>query len=648
MIDLAAPPLSCLDRLAPLHIGVIGDFCLDAYLTLDEGEPELSVETGKPTNAVRRMQFVLGGAGNVVANLAALGVGGIHVFGIVGEDPFAAEMQRLLHALRVDTTALLAQSADWSTCVYMKRIMGTTELNRIDFGRFNTPSEQSEAALLAHLENVVPTLDALIINQQFKHGFYSPRVIAALNALAARHPRCAFIVDARDVCAEFKHMILKSNAHEAARLCGIASVPDQSFSAEAVCEMAAALEARSAHPVFITRGHRGLVVQAAGKTHCVPGVQIMGNVDPVGAGDTFVSALAAALSAGTTPVEAGMLANLASAVTIQKLFQTGTASPEEIRALAADVDYQYQPELAEDPRKAQYLADSQIEFISEPIPLGTLQHAVFDHDGTISVLREGWESVMEAVMLEQILGPALATIDEQQYQSVVQHVRRFIDQTTGQQTILQMEALVDLIREYGFVPESDIRCAPAYKQIYLAALMQQIHRRFSRLNSGEMQPGDFVIKGAVEFLQALRARGVTLYLASGTDEADVQAEARMLGYADLFDGGIFGAVDSVSKNAKKMVIERIIREHSLTGPQLACFGDGPVEMREARKHGGLAIGLASDEIRRYGLNPEKRTRLLKAGAQFILPDFSQGPRLLDHLFSTAPAPVGAAASTFRP
>lgn len=126
--------------------------------------------------------------------------------------------------------------------------------------------------------------------------------------------------------------------------------------------------------------------------------------------------------------------------------------------------------------------------------------------------------------------------------------------------------------------------------------------------------------------------GVKLYLASGTDKEDVKNEAAVLGYDHLFEGGIFGAVGDVNKEAKKIVLDRIldmIGEFE-TG-QIATFGDGPVEIRETHKRGGITIGVASDEKKRYGLNQIKRTRLIKAGADIIIPDFSQSAELLSLL-----------------
>jgi phosphoglycolate phosphatase-like HAD superfamily hydrolase len=133
-------------------------------------------------------------------------------------------------------------------------------------------------------------------------------------------------------------------------------------------------------------------------------------------------------------------------------------------------------------------------------------------------------------------------------------------------------------------------------------------------------------------LHELRERGVTLYLASGTDVEDVKNEAQAMGYADLFNGGIYGSVGDVSKYSKKMVIDNIITSNNLHGAELITFGDGPVEIRETRKQDGITVGVASDEVRRHGMNIEKRTRLIKAGADFIIPDFSQYKKLFKVLF----------------
>jgi phosphoglycolate phosphatase-like HAD superfamily hydrolase len=195
-----------------------------------------------------------------------------------------------------------------------------------------------------------------------------------------------------------------------------------------------------------------------------------------------------------------------------------------------------------------------------------------------------------------------------------------------------MEALVGMVREFGVVPPRKVLDRFGYKKLYNNALMEIVRARIAQLQRGRLDVTDFTVKGAVAFVQALRQRGVTLYLASGTDHADVLAESKALGFADLFNGGIYGATGDIDHCSKKMVLDRIMAENRLRGPELAVFGDGPVELRECRKRAGLAIGVAADEVRRHGLNPEKRARLIKAGAHVIVPDFSQTPELLSLLF----------------
>ncbi|HET6485732.1 MAG TPA: PfkB family carbohydrate kinase, partial [Spirochaetia bacterium] len=104
--DILAQLLSDIGR---VRMAVIGDFCLDAYWLLDASLAEMSIETGLETRAVRSQRYSLGGAGNVVSNLVALGVKAVSVFGVVGDDPFGREMLRILSAASVDTRGMRFQ-----------------------------------------------------------------------------------------------------------------------------------------------------------------------------------------------------------------------------------------------------------------------------------------------------------------------------------------------------------------------------------------------------------------------------------------------------------------------------------------------------------------------------------------------------------
>jgi len=631
-----------LGKIEQTHVAVYGDFCIDAYWMLDPKGSEVSEETGLQARAVRRHYYSLGGASNVVANLAALKPRSIQVVGVIGDDIFGRELLRQFERLGVDTSRLVVQRENYDTVAFGKPYLDEREEPRVDFGFFNKRSTATDAALLEGIRDALRTADAMIVNQQVPGSITNESFIEGANALFAACPNKPILLDSRQFGDRFQHIIRKINDREAARLNGVQVARDENPSLDDVKRYALNLYGWFNKPVFLTRGAKGMLAIDGAGVHQIPGIQLLKKLDPVGAGDTVTSALALCLGAGVPPAEAAEFANFAAAVTVQKLFQTGTADGDEILAVAKDPDFIYQPELAESPRKAKYLPGTEIETTGEWPATGSrvtghgspsaIRHAVFDNDGTISTLRQGWEEIMAPVMIKAILGDRYATADESLYRKVRERVSDFIDKSTGIQTIVQMEGLVGMVREFGIVPPDKVLDRFGYKRIYNDALMEMVNERVAKLKRGQLDVTDFTIKGAVEFLQALRDRGVTLYLASGTDHADVVAEAEALGHAKFFNGGIYGAVGDIDSCSKKMVLDRILKENNLQGPELAVFGDGPVELRESRKRGGLAIGVASDEIRRYGLNLDKRTRLIKAGAHLLVPDFSQREELLRLLF----------------
>jgi bifunctional ADP-heptose synthase (sugar kinase/adenylyltransferase)/phosphoglycolate phosphatase-like HAD superfamily hydrolase len=631
---LTVPELeTLLARLPNARVGVIGDFCLDVYWLIDMQASAISVETGKPTHPVREQRYSLGGAGNVVANLKAIGVGALAVFGVVGRDPFGESMAGLLRGLGVDCSGLLFAPAPtaWQTLTYCKPYIGDEELSRLDMGNFNRLPDSLAAELLAKLEQRLAELDVVVVNQQVQAGIHVPALRAGLDALMRRYPRQVFVFDGRHYLDSYPLAWLKINAHEALKLCGVEKDPLQMALREETLDAAARLFARTRKPVFVTRGGRGCIVQTAAGATEIPGLLVVGPTDPVGAGDSFLSGLSAGLAVGAAPAEAAQIGNFAARVTVAKLKQTGAATPDEILAIARGSAYIHEPELADDPRRARYWQHTRIELVRDVPRDLRLAHAILDHDGTISTLRQGWEEVMEPVMVRAVLGARYDSADEGLYQKVVGRVRRHIDQTTGVQTLVQMQGLVELVREFGIVPEHEVLDMHGYKAIYNDALMTMVRARMARLKKNELSVNDFVLKNAVELLRALNRAGVKLYLASGTDQADVEAEADALGYAALFEGRIYGAVGDVAKEAKRMVLERILGDIGDITRQVVTFGDGPVEIRETRVRGGLAVGVASDEVRRFDLNPAKRSRLIRAGASVIVPDYSQLNELLRFL-----------------
>ena len=618
-----------LSDIADVKIAIVGDFCLDAYWFIDESKSEISIETGQMTRPIRMQKYSLGGAGNVANNLSALGVGHVFAFGVVGVDPFATEMKKIMEKAGICTEYLLTQENDWSTHVYAKPYVGDDEEGRIDFGNFNQLADVKADELLQKLSDLLPVIDIVIINEQVLSGIHTPYFRENLVRLIGAFPEKMFIADSRHYNDQYEGTLRKMNDKEAIGLCGLDNNAIDVIENAIMSDTAQTLFKRFGKPLFITRGSHGSIVIDENGIEDIQGLMILSKVDTVGAGDSYLAGVTAALAASYDIKTAACLGSYVAGVTVQKLFQTGTASPEEIMEIGVNPDYIYAPELAENIRQATYLPDSEIEIIREWKEKSDIRYVIFDHDGTISTLREGWEHIMTPVMIKAILGKKYKDAGNDTYRKVEERVKEFIDKTTGIQTLVQMKGLLGIIREFGYVPEEDMLDEFGYKKIYNDELMEMVRVRERKYANGELSIDDLTVKNAIPFVKKLHDAGIQLYLASGTDEKDVKDEARTLGYDHLFDGGIFGSVGDVTIEAKKIVLNRIMEKIGQgASAQVVTFGDGPVEIRETRKRGGLTVGLATNELRRYELNPQKRTRLIKAGADVVIPDFSQYSKLL--------------------
>lgn len=264
-----------------------------------------------------------------------------------------------------------------------------------------------------------------------------------------------------------------------------------------------------------------------------------------------------------------------------------------------------------------------IEVIHDDVKRGRFKSAIFDFDGTLSLIREGWQGVMIPYFVEVLKETPLAEDEE----SIVKCVTDFVDLLTGKQTIYQAIQLAEEVKKRGGVPLDPLE----YKREYNRRLMERIHHRIEGLKSGQIAPEDMVVPGTFELLTTLKERGLVLYLASGTDEPYVLDEAKSLGI-DVFFDGIYGAQDQYKLFSKAKVIQHMIEKHHLSGDELLGFGDGFVEIENVKSVGGLAVGVASDEVRREGINQWKRNRLINAGADVIIPDYRKTQEIIDYLF----------------
>lgn len=319
------------ERFDRARILVLGDYCLDKYLYIDPALDELSVETGLTAYQVIRKALYAGAAGTVTGNLRALGAQ-VDCVGLVGEDGEGFELLRCLEAVGANTGGLV-RTGRLCTNTYTKPMRrqddgSWIELNRLDF-RSHTPTPPDlEAELLARLDRLTGAADAVMVCDQFIErncAVVTDRVRARLADLAEQHPDKLFYVDSRGSIGLFRSCVVKCNHLEALRCAGLgghASVED----------CALALYRKNRRPVVITRGEHGSLV-CDGAVVSVPAVPVEGPVDICGAGDANSAGFVLGRVCGLDNENAAYLANCVSSVTIRQLGVTGTASPEQVRAL---------------------------------------------------------------------------------------------------------------------------------------------------------------------------------------------------------------------------------------------------------------------------------------------------------------------------
>lgn len=248
---------------------------------------------------------------------------------------------------------------------------------------------------------------------------------------------------------------------------------------------------------------------------------------------------------------------------------------------------------------------------------------LFDFDGTISTLRCGWEKVMKPLMLEMISGGSGWDA------ALEREVDDYINESTGIQTIHQMKWLAETVRGRGMNPGAS-EDPWWYKGEYNRRLMETVSERVQSVRSGAVPRENYMIRGSEAFLKALTERGAKLYVASGTDHPDVLNEVAALGLTKYFTS-IAGAPVAAESCSKEKVIADLMEKEGLSGADFAVVGDGKVEIRLGAEADARTIGLASDEEHLCGVNPVKRDRLVKAGADVITGDFGQIDELLSFL-----------------
>jgi len=311
---------------------IVGDFFLDKYLDIDPQLSESSLETGLEAYQVINVRRYPGAAGAVANNLHALDVNVI-ALGVVGEDGEGDDLRRGLELIGVDSDGLIRAPGRF-TPTYLKPMLrqGNTparELNRFDTKNRTPLPVEIETELISRMRGLFTRLLGIVIVDQVSEpncGVITDRVRLALSELARANSAAIVLADSRERIGEFRGVMLKPNFHEAKRATGLS-------------ELAAAgreLRRRTQRPVIVTHGDRGMYLfELDGELH-IPAIPVAGPIDVVGAGDSAMAGLVAALCAGGTLAESALVGNLAASLTIQQLGVTGTATRAQILARFED------------------------------------------------------------------------------------------------------------------------------------------------------------------------------------------------------------------------------------------------------------------------------------------------------------------------
>ncbi|MDR2704670.1 MAG: PfkB family carbohydrate kinase [Planctomycetaceae bacterium] len=323
-----------LAKFSTIHIAVIGDYFLDRYWKIDPKRDEPSVETGLTAYQVVDCWGSPGAAGTVVNNLSALGVGKINAIGFLGKDGEGCELAALLDKIGVARTYMIETDQRATPC-YTKPLRNGIEMNRFDIKNRTVTPPSVEEKLIAAVQEIINRIDALIIMDQVSEencGVLTENVRNHLIQLGQKHAKLLIYADSRERIHLYRNIVIKCNERETLEACGMYDGTSPTLDILKQCGLK--LAEKTGQAVFVTMGERGqLVVDPANgmpQTKHVPAVPVEGEIDICGAGDASSSAIVASLCAGANYEEAATLGNLASSVTIRKIGQTGTASPEEI------------------------------------------------------------------------------------------------------------------------------------------------------------------------------------------------------------------------------------------------------------------------------------------------------------------------------
>jgi rfaE bifunctional protein kinase chain/domain len=300
---------------------VVGDVMLDEYVWGDVRR--ISPEAPVPVVEIRRRSFAPGGASNTAVNVTSLG-GRALLAGVVGRDPYAAQLWEELAKRGVETGGLIADK-DRMTTAKTRVVAHSQQLVRIDCEHPSVLTRGQEDELLEWIEKQLPRASACILSDYAK-GVVTTKLAQGL-LQAARKAGKPVIVDPKgaDYSKYRGATVIKPNIHEAERASKV-EVTSPSSLPEVARQLLNILEGGS---ILLTRGAEGMTLfrREAEPVHIAAMARDV--FDVTGAGDTVAGTLALALAAGATLEQAADLANRAAGIVVGKV-GTSTVSPEEL------------------------------------------------------------------------------------------------------------------------------------------------------------------------------------------------------------------------------------------------------------------------------------------------------------------------------
>jgi D-beta-D-heptose 7-phosphate kinase/D-beta-D-heptose 1-phosphate adenosyltransferase len=311
-----------LTRARRCRIVVLGDVMLDEFIWGDV--TRISPEAPVPVVNIQRESTRLGGAANVLANIAALGADA-KVIGVVGNDSAAEKLRTALRDQGGERTAeSLIVDEQRPTTIKTRIIAHHQMVVRADREQRTQVNGSVEARIIETVKDAIANCDALVISDYDK-GVVTPRILTDVLPLA--YKRIPVLVDPkiRNFDSYRPATLVTPNHHEALRLTN-----SEEDTEEGLKIAAQNIRARLAcDAVLITRGDRGMMLFEGDNDPVCVETAAREVYDVTGAGDTVIATLATALAAGASMVEAAVLANHAAGIVVGKL-GTATASAAEV------------------------------------------------------------------------------------------------------------------------------------------------------------------------------------------------------------------------------------------------------------------------------------------------------------------------------